>query len=176
MTQARYCSITLVSRPPYIHFWAMGTVSCGQQGMCHCPGVPITHRCPLTLEAGGDGKVHGPAHQCHDQPQEDEEDPVLANPGDEEPLAPHGTACGHRAGLVPGMGRAAQHNTPECCPLARPQAELPEGPVPTAAVRLFWAIVSPQVALSSAPVSHDSRRNPTRGGGSWAGSGAQKSM
>lgn len=54
---------------------------------------------PLTLEAGGDGEVHGPADQRHDQPQEDEEDPVLAHLGDEEPLALQGADCGHKGRL-----------------------------------------------------------------------------
>lgn len=61
-----------------------------------------THRCPLTLEAGGDGEVHGPADQRHDQPQEDEKDPVLTYLGDEEPLALQGTDCGHKGRLSTG--------------------------------------------------------------------------
>lgn len=57
------------------------------------------------------------------------------------------------------------HLPPARPPLARPQAEGLRAPRSLRRVRLFWAIVSPllggQVALSSAPVSHDSRRNPT---------------
>lgn len=175
-----------------------------------CPPSQGPHRCPLTLEAGGDGEVHGPAHQRHDQPQEDEEDPVLAHLGDEEPLALQGADCGDKGRLRDWGGQAGgatgAHNrwhrrsttdTVWCRSTAVPShatassgqerwapwghrwartshQHSPPGtapgrgaggpPVPAAA-RLFWAIVYPppggQVALSSAPVSHDSRRNPT---------------
>lgn len=75
-----------------------------------CPAMaPGTQQCPLTLEAGGDGEVHGPADQRHDQPQEDEEDPIFAHLGDEEPLALQGADCGHKGRLRarrPGDGHA----------------------------------------------------------------------
>lgn len=57
------------------------------------------HWCLLTLETGGNGEVHGPADQRHDQPQKDEEDPVLTHLGDEEPLALQGADCRHKGRL-----------------------------------------------------------------------------
>lgn len=35
----------------------------------------------LTLQTGSNGIVHGPADQRHDEPQQDQEDPVFTNPG-----------------------------------------------------------------------------------------------
>lgn len=35
----------------------------------------------LTLQTGGNGIVHGPADERHDEPQQDQEDPVFTNPG-----------------------------------------------------------------------------------------------
>lgn len=35
----------------------------------------------LTLQTGSDGIVHGPADQSHEEPQQDQEDPVFTNPG-----------------------------------------------------------------------------------------------
>lgn len=40
-----------------------------------------------TFLAEGDGVVHDPADQSHEQPQQNEEDPVLSHPRDQELLA-----------------------------------------------------------------------------------------
>lgn len=59
----------------------------------------------LTLETRGDGEIHGPADQGHDQSQQNEENPVLAHLGDEEPLALQGAHCGHKGGFRAGCSR-----------------------------------------------------------------------
>jgi len=40
----------------------------------------------LTLLAEGNSVVHSPADQCHEKPQEDEEDPVFTHTGNQELL------------------------------------------------------------------------------------------
>lgn len=47
----------------------------------------------LTLQTGSDGIVHGPADQSHEEPQQDQEDPVFTNPGHQELMAAYGTDC-----------------------------------------------------------------------------------
>lgn len=44
-----------------------------------------------TFLAEGDGVVHDPADQSHEQPQQNKEDPVLPHPRDQELLAPRST-------------------------------------------------------------------------------------
>lgn len=48
----------------------------------------------LTLETDGDAEVHHPADQGHDEPQQDEEDPVLPDPRDQELLTADRADCG----------------------------------------------------------------------------------
>ena len=48
-----------------------------------------------TFLAEGDGVVHDPADQSHEQPQQNEEDPVLSHPRDQELLAARRTHWGH---------------------------------------------------------------------------------
>lgn len=48
-----------------------------------------------TFLAEGDGVVHDPADQSHEQPQQNEEDPVFPHPRDQELLAARRTHCGH---------------------------------------------------------------------------------
>lgn len=64
--------------------------------MIHCPSlrVPYAALCfPLPLHlfptflAEGDGVVHDPADQSHEQPQQNQEDPVFPHPRDQELLA-----------------------------------------------------------------------------------------
>lgn len=45
----------------------------------------------LTLQTGSDGIVHGPADQSHEEPQQDQEDPVFTNPGHQELMAAYRT-------------------------------------------------------------------------------------
>lgn len=45
----------------------------------------------LTLETDGDAEVHHPADQGHEESQQDEEDPVLPDPRDQELLTANGT-------------------------------------------------------------------------------------
>lgn len=71
--------------------------------------APGTHWYLLTLEARGDGEIHGPADQCHDQSQQYEEDPVLTHLGDEEPLALQGADCGHKGVFKARMPQGWAH-------------------------------------------------------------------
>ena len=48
-----------------------------------------------TFLAEGDGVVHDPADQSHEQPQQNEEDPVLPHPRDQKLLAARRTHWGH---------------------------------------------------------------------------------
>lgn len=77
-----------------------------QQSIIHCPSLhlPFASLRSLflalclfpTFLAEGDGVVHDPADQSHDQPQQNEEDPVLPHPRDQELLAARRTHWGHR--------------------------------------------------------------------------------
>lgn len=55
--------------------------------------APVAPRC-LTLQALCAGIVHGPADQCHRDAQQHQEDPILPQPGHEEPLDSRNAVCG----------------------------------------------------------------------------------
>lgn len=74
------------------------------QSIIHCPSIHLSLQhfplsfwlsvSSLTFLAEGDGIVHNPADQSHEQTQQNEEDPVLPNPWDQELLAARRTHWG----------------------------------------------------------------------------------
>lgn len=69
------------------------SLSISLSALCSSPCLPLPLRLFPTFLAEGDGIVHDPADQSHEQPQQNQEDPVFPHPRDQELLAARRTHC-----------------------------------------------------------------------------------